>query len=345
MGIPAPYRVACRQAARLFVVVLLAGLALGGIGGRPAWAASNVALRKIATGSVACSTAEQPWFANNGSTADRWCSRAPGTKFLQIELQDEYDVSSFVIRHAGAGGQPVAGNTRAFSIQVGFNTRELDTVVTVTDNSDSVTTHPIATRAMRVIRLNITTPTQTADDTAVIYEFEAYGDRSPFPGENFALNRPAAGSAPCRASETPDKAVNGSITGGNSDKWCSRVQGVKFLQVDLQSQRVVTGVRVWHAGAGGERVAWNTRDFDIQVSTDGVTFTTLRAERGNLQSMTFIGFQHRSVRYVRLNIITPTSDGNKAARIYDLAAYPNALPPTPPAPPLPPPPPATPPQR
>ena len=32
---------------------------------------------------------------------------------------------------------------------------------------------------------------------------------------------------------------------------------------------------VKHAGAGGENTAWNTRDFNIQVSTDGTTWTTV----------------------------------------------------------------------
>src|SRR5207249_11855691 len=46
--------------------------------------------------------------------------------------------------------------------------------------------------------------------------FDSTGGTGP---TNVALNRPAAGSTPCNSNEGPAKAVNGSVSGGNSDKW------------------------------------------------------------------------------------------------------------------------------
>jgi hypothetical protein len=68
---------------------------------------------------------------------------------------------------------------------------------------------------------------------------------------NVALNKPATGSAPCNANEGPAKAFNGSVSGGNSDKWCSQASA-KFLQVDLGQNFNITSFVVRHASAGGE---------------------------------------------------------------------------------------------
>ena len=49
----------------------------------------------------------------------------------------------------------------------------------------------------------------------------------------WASRRPPTAS--CNADEGPAKAVNGSVTGGNTDKWCS-LGATKWLQVDLGCQ-------------------------------------------------------------------------------------------------------------
>jgi mannosyl-glycoprotein endo-beta-N-acetylglucosaminidase len=48
------------------------------------------------------------------------------------------------------------------------------TVVTVSGNTASETSHPV-TETARYARLNVTAPTQTGDRAARIYEFEAWG--------------------------------------------------------------------------------------------------------------------------------------------------------------------------
>src|SRR5688572_1236581 len=68
-------------------------------------------------------------------------------------------------------------------------------------------------------------------------------------GDSLALNRRAAGSTPCNRHEGPEKAFNGSVSGGHRDKWCSRAES-KFLQVDLGVNVFVTSVTIRHAGAG-----------------------------------------------------------------------------------------------
>ncbi|MDG4820612.1 discoidin domain-containing protein [Asanoa sp. WMMD1127] len=140
------------------------------------------------------------------------------------------------------------------------------------------------------------------------------------PTGNLALNRPATADSQCAAAEGPAKAVNGSVSGGNADKWCS-LGASKWLRVDLQAARQVGRVVLRHSGAGGEKPVWNTRDFDVQVSSDGVAWTTVASPRGNTANVTTHTFSPRSARYLRVNVITPTSDSDRAARVYELEAY------------------------
>ncbi|NWG14147.1 MAG: discoidin domain-containing protein [Acidobacteria bacterium] len=139
--------------------------------------------------------------------------------------------------------------------------------------SASVTSHAIepATEA-RYVRLNITRPVYSGEPTARIYEFEVYG---PDGTANLALKRPATGSDPCTPEEGPEKAFNGSVSGGRSDKWCTHETWNAFLQVDLGSILRVRRFVLKHAGAGGEDEEWDTREFNIQVSKDGKMFTTV----------------------------------------------------------------------
>ncbi|MEE6262712.1 carbohydrate-binding protein, partial [Plantactinospora sonchi] len=141
-------------------------------------------------------------------------------------------------------------------------------------------------------------------------------------GGNLALNRPATADSSCAANEGPEKAVNGTVTGGNTDKWCS-VGGNKWWRVDLGAGSTVGRFVVRHAGAGGENSAWNTRDFDIQTSPDGTTWTTRATVRGNTANVTTHTVTPVDTRYVRLNVLTPTSNTDTAARIYEFEVYPS----------------------
>jgi hypothetical protein len=139
------------------------------------------------------------------------------------------------------------------------------------------TTHVIEPAVeARFVRLNVIRPSYSGEPVARIYEFEVYG---PDDGENLALGRPATGSLPCTQDQGPEKAVNGSVAGGETDRWCSGDRPL-FLQVDLGAVRPVKRFVVKHASAGGESEESDTRDFNIQVSTEGKTFTTVHSSSG-----------------------------------------------------------------
>jgi predicted alpha-1,2-mannosidase len=141
---------------------------------------------------------------------------------------------------------------------------------------------------------------------------------APALGTNLARGRTVTASAACAASEAGPNAVDGSLA--NNSKWCSTTSGAS-LQVDLGSAQTVASFVVKHAGLGGETTGWNTGAFAIDTSTDGTTFTTVVNVSGSRSSRTFHPIATRSARFVRLRILTPTNNGNNAARIYELEVY------------------------
>jgi len=148
-----------------------------------------------------------------------------------------------------------------------------------------------------------------------------YGKRKGKPNsQNLALGAKATGSTPCDPSQSPDKAVNGSAESGPDDKWCSSTAN-PFLQVDLGQSFTIGRLVVEHAGAGGDDFNMNTRDFTIQVSADGQTFSTVANVTGNIQSITTHDIPATQARYVRLNVNTPEGTIAPTANIYELQIF------------------------
>jgi hypothetical protein len=283
---------------------------------------TNLALNRPATSNVAsCNATESPAKAFDGilSSASKWCTTAAGTKQLQVDLGSAQNVSSFVVKHAGLGGENTGWNTGAFSILTSTDGTSWTNRVSVSGNRSSRTYHPIAGVSARYVRLDVTTPANDGNGAARIDEFEVYGGGTSGPA-NVALNKAATADSSCNASEGPAKAVNGTVTGGTTDKWCS-LGAAKFWQVDLGSNFTVQSITVRHAGAGGESATWNTRDFTLQISTNGTSWTTVATVTGNTASVTNHTLTPATARYVRMNITAPTSTTDNAARIYEVEVY------------------------
>jgi hypothetical protein len=161
------------------------------------------------------------------------------------------------------------------------------------------TTHVIDPVDARIVRLNITRPSYSGEPVARIYEFEVYG---PDGMENFARRGTATGSPSCTPDQGPERAVNGSVAAGRADAWCAE-GWTSFLQVDLGTVRPVTRFVLKHASAGGDNEESDTRDFNIQVSSDGKIFTTVASSSG-------AGFVDERIAYRELIYF----DGRRDAR-------------------------------
>jgi len=273
----------------------------------------NLALNSPVTVGSACIASQNAAKAVDGSVTNdsKWCSLS-SNRWLQIDLGSVKQVSQFVIKHASEGGEPTSYNTKAYNIQVSTDGTNWKTIVNVTNNTSGVTVDNIPDAQARYIRLNVTTPTQTSDSSARIYEFEIY-ER-----QNLALNKPAKADSTCNALQTAAKAVDGSVT--NDGKWCS-LSGNRWLQIDLGSALQVNQFVIKHASEGGEPTSYNTKAYNIQVSTDGTNWKTVVNVTNNKNSATVDNITALSARYIKLNVTAPTQTTNLAARIYEFEVY------------------------
>lgn len=291
----------------------------------------NVALNKYANSQQyvgACS----PGKAVNGTLNDlndKWCALASTSNWLCVDLGQEYDISRWVVKHAGAYGESVYYNTRDFRLQKSssktgdpYYFTNWEDVDTVTGNTANVTDRSVGTFSTRYVRLYIDTATAytLSDNYARIFEFEVYGIPStPPPPTNVALNKTATASAYVQYTE-PSKAVNGTIN-DLYDKWCqTQNTGTKWLQVDLGDFYTINRWVVKHAGAGGEIADYNTKDFKLQYKV-GSTWIDVDTVTGNTQNVTDRTVSAFIARYVRLFITTPTNNNDSAARIYEFEVY------------------------
>lgn len=141
-------------------------------------ARSNFALHRPSTGSAICKPGEEAGKAVNGllasQTHDKFCSlRRPA--WLQVDLQAQRELHGFTVRHAQAGGEPAAMNTRAFALSVSRDGLRWRRVAEVEDNRAAVSEHPIAPQRARYVRLDVSQPAQDPADPATrIYELEAW---------------------------------------------------------------------------------------------------------------------------------------------------------------------------
>lgn len=136
---------------------------------------SNLALGKTATASGYTNESEAPKFALDGDDKKKWCAVGDAPHTLTVDLGAAHKLSEFVIKHAEAGGEPAAFNTRGFKIQLSSDNVNWTDVVKVTDNTKGVSKHAIPLTEARYVRLVVEKPTQGGDMAARIYEFEVNG--------------------------------------------------------------------------------------------------------------------------------------------------------------------------
>jgi predicted alpha-1,6-mannanase (GH76 family) len=133
---------------------------------------------------------------------------------------------------------------------------------------------------------------------------------------NLALEATATATGSCTADEGPDRAIDGGSRG--LSKWCQAGLNGQTLTVDLGAEQTMIGFRLRHAGAGGENVAWNTRDFSIETSSDNTVWTEVVAVTGNTADVTDHPIPSVEARYARLQISNAqTAPESAAARIYE----------------------------
>ncbi|MFC4808882.1 glycoside hydrolase domain-containing protein [Paenibacillus sp. GCM10023250] len=139
------------------------------------------------------------------------------------------------------------------------------------------------------------------------------------PTRNVAIGAVATASGQCNANENPANAVDGK----NDTKWCDNTSAAKkWLQLDLGKVYNINEWAVQNAAIneGNNAPFWNTKDFRLQKSDDGQTWTDVDVVKSNVQTIVDRFVTPFEARYVRLYIDKAAYDGN-VVRVYEFEVY------------------------
>lgn len=278
--------------------------------------AVEVARGKRAIGSPPCGPEHGAARAVDGSLArdtNKWCSQA-AAPWLQVDLGKRVPVVGFVIKHAGIRGGSL---------------------------SDKWCSH-----GKKWLAVDLGAPTRLSK--VVLRHAGSGGENPAWNTRDFTISVSADGSA-----WTPAVAVKGNRADVTThplpaDLTARHVRldvitatrtkddGARIYELEVHDHQglvVSRGKRATADGAcnasegpekavdGGDEPAANTRDFNLQVSLDGKAWTQVASVTGNALSQTSHPIPPTPARHVRLEVVTPSNDGSRAARIYELEVF------------------------
>ena len=127
-------------------------------------------------------------------------------------------------------------------------------------------------------------------------------------------------SSPTRTSAK--YAANGSPSEGY--QWVSKeADGTGWVQLDFKENYQISRYVVRHAEAAGQDPELNTRDYTVEASVDGETWTTIGSHAGNLAGVNDVSITPIDARYIRINVTKAGQDG--IVRLGDIEVYGKAL--------------------
>jgi predicted alpha-1,2-mannosidase len=229
---------------------------------------TNLALGKATTASAACASTETANKAVDGSLANnsKWCSLTAGAT-LTVDLGSAQSVASFVVKHAGLGGENTGWNTGAFTIATSTDNATWTTAVTVSGSRASRTYHPVSARSARYVRLTVNTPTNNGNNATRIYELEVYANGGG--GGNPTPTGPITGLAGKCVDVSGSNTANGThiqlydCNGTGAQQWTVNTNGSlsalgKCMDVTSSGTANGTLIQLWDCNGTGAQV-WQSQ--------------------------------------------------------------------------------------
>lgn len=249
-------------------------------------AQDNIALGMNVSASSIENNSYIPELAVDGDMGTRWSSSFSDNQWIAIDLLKQYDFTEVKLFWEAALGED-------FNIEVsddGINWTVAESVTGNTDFSNTIDLSGYSGRHIRMYGLTRGTPYGFS-----LYEFEVYGTLSDNPPLiNLARSGTYSASSNQSGSYLPEYAFDGFGqnvgSGGKAydessneyPRWGSfynsptipAVDNDQWIAVDLGARYEITEVRLYWEVANG-------KDFDIEVSDDGVSWTTAASVRNN----------------------------------------------------------------
>ncbi|HET9503735.1 MAG TPA: discoidin domain-containing protein [Hymenobacter sp.] len=248
--------------------------------------AQNLALGKPALASSAVQAASR---AVDGDTGTRWESAASDAQYIIVDLGAAQSIDHIRLLWETALGKDftldISAVTAAPSDASWTNvvTGTWVTAVTVVGNTLTTNDYTGLGKSGRYVRMR-----GTARGTGYgysLFEFAIY----PYdPNPNLAFGKPATASA------SPMQAVANAFDGNGKSRWESAYTDAQYITVDLGAVQTIDRIRLtWEAALG--------KDFTLDVSNDGTTWTTAATVTGNTSTSNEYANLGKSGRYVRMN--------------------------------------------
>lgn len=250
---------------------------------------------------------------SNGIYNKWWTSTVPQS--ASIDLGKNYKIDRWVVKHAEAGGELSIYNTADFKLQSsndGINWTDIDTVI---GNTSAITDRSVAEFTARYVRLYVSKANNNHDICARIFEFEVYGTSS-LESANLSMSKSVSISAGMGGNNLTD----GSVSGGVNYKWWTATVP-QTASIDLGQNCLINRWIVKHAQAGGESSTYNTADFKLQKSNDGVNWTDVDSVTGNTAAATDRSVTPFIARYVRLYVSKANANVDGCIRIYEFEVW------------------------
>ncbi len=142
-------------------------------------APTNLALKKPGiTASTAASTYAVKQ-AVDGNNMTKWASTsASGNEWIKVDLGAKFDVSRWIVKHAGGSGEDISKNAKTYQLMGSTNGSTWTTLDTVACNVANITDRSFDRAQVRYVKLYYNTPSnydEKGSSIANLYELEVYG--------------------------------------------------------------------------------------------------------------------------------------------------------------------------
>ncbi|MCF3962951.1 discoidin domain-containing protein [Streptomyces fuscigenes] len=284
---PGPARSPRTRAALLLAFLVLAASTLLATGAGPSRAAGPALLSqgRPATASSTENAVFPASSAVDGDPGTRWSS-APGAdpQWIQVDLGSAQSISQVTLSWEAAYAS-------AFQIQASTDGSHWTTLYSTAAGTGGTQTLPVSGSG-RYVRM-YGTQRATAFGYS-LWEFQVYGGSQDGGGQpcgtaTAALGKPATASSVQDASFSPSAAFDGNA----GTRWSSAASDPQWIQVDLGAATTVCGAQLtWEA-------AYATA-YEIQVSANGSSWTSVYATTSGKGGTETVSFTATSARYVRM---------------------------------------------
>ena len=148
--------------------------------------------------------------------------------------------------------------------------------------------------------------------------FSYYNEANHYPFNLSMLEDTEVTSSPVVDASAVEFATNG--TPSNGYQWISEsTDGTGWVQLDFKEPYKISRYVIRHAEAGGLEPQLNNRDFTVETSLDGETWTEVGTYTGNLSPVTEASITPVEAQYLRVSVTKSGIDGR--VRIGDIEVY------------------------